>query len=77
VADALDRPNAAKSATALLDLIGQVTCSAGFRGCHFINAAAEYPDPGHPVRGAVAEHREWFQSTVTRLAVKPSPQVIR
>jgi hypothetical protein len=43
VADALDRPNAAKSATALLDLIGQVTCSAGFRGCHFINAAAEYP----------------------------------
>jgi len=68
VADALDRPKAATSAAALLDLIGQVTCSAGFRGCHFINASAEYPDAGHPVRGAVAEHREWFQETVTRLA---------
>ena len=57
-----------QSAAALLELIGQVTCSAGFRGCHFINASAEYPDPADPVRVAVAEHRAWFQETVTRLA---------
>jgi AcrR family transcriptional regulator len=31
----------------------------GFRGCPFINAAAEYPDPRHPVRGLVAAHRDW------------------
>jgi AcrR family transcriptional regulator len=70
VADAVDKPSPQQSAAALLDLIGQVTCSAGFRGCHFINASAEYPDAGHPVRGAVAEHRAWFQETVTRLAAQ-------
>jgi AcrR family transcriptional regulator len=68
VAQALDRPDPRRAAAALLDLIGQVTCSAGFRGCHFINASAEYPDPADPVRVAVAEHRAWFQDTVTRLA---------
>ena len=39
----------------------------GFRGCAFINAAAEYPDPDHPVRTAVFAHREWFQTTITGL----------
>ncbi|MFJ8024762.1 TetR family transcriptional regulator C-terminal domain-containing protein [Streptomyces sp. NPDC096311] len=65
---ALDQGTAQQAAAALLELIGQVTCSAGFRGCHFINASAEYPDPEDPVRVAVAEHRAWFQDTVTRLA---------
>ncbi|GAA4912375.1 TetR/AcrR family transcriptional regulator [Nonomuraea thailandensis] len=30
-----------------------------FRGCPFVNTAAEYPDPGHPVREAIAAHRRW------------------
>jgi AcrR family transcriptional regulator len=30
-----------------------------YRGCPFINTAAEYPDPAHPVRQAIDEHREW------------------
>ena len=68
VADALGRDSPQLAAAALLELIGQVTCSAGFRGCHFINASAEYPDPADPIRIAVAEHRAWFQDTVTRLA---------
>jgi AcrR family transcriptional regulator len=70
VADALDQADPKLSAAALLELIGQVTCSAGFRGCHFINASAEYPDPAVPVRVAVAEHRAWFQDTVTELAAQ-------
>ncbi|WP_252375132.1 MULTISPECIES: TetR/AcrR family transcriptional regulator [unclassified Nonomuraea] len=41
--------------------------SPGFRGCAFLNAAAEYPDPEHPVHKAVLAHREWFLSTVTDL----------
>jgi AcrR family transcriptional regulator len=39
----------------------------GFRGCAFLNAAAEYPDPAHPVHQAVLTHREWFLRTVTDL----------
>jgi AcrR family transcriptional regulator len=41
--------------------------SAGFRGCAFLNAAAEYPDRAHPVLKAVLEHREWFLRTTTDL----------
>ncbi|MFL6059907.1 MAG: TetR/AcrR family transcriptional regulator [Marmoricola sp.] len=36
----------------------------GFRGCAFLNAAAEYPDAEHPVRRAIAEHRGWFADLV-------------
>ncbi|ADJ45767.1 TetR family transcriptional regulator [Amycolatopsis mediterranei S699] len=41
--------------------------SPGFRGCAFLNAAAEYPDPAHPVHQAVLAHRQWFLETVTEL----------
>jgi AcrR family transcriptional regulator len=41
--------------------------SAGFRGCVFLNAAAEYPDPEHPVHRAVLAHRQWFLDTVTHV----------
>ncbi|MCG8928107.1 TetR/AcrR family transcriptional regulator [Lentzea sp. CC55] len=41
--------------------------SAGFRGCAFLNAAAEFPDPAHPVLRTVLEHREWFLRTITGL----------
>lgn len=41
--------------------------SPGFRGCAFLNAAAEYSDPDHPVHRAVLAHRQWFLETVTGL----------
>ncbi|MEW2163767.1 TetR/AcrR family transcriptional regulator [Streptomyces sp. NPDC007084] len=41
--------------------------SSGFRGCAFLNAVAEYPDPAHPVHRAVLAHRHWFLETVTEL----------
>ena len=37
------------------------------RGCPFINASAEYPDPASPVRRKVAAHRAWFRETLERL----------
>jgi AcrR family transcriptional regulator len=45
------------------EVIGTVTCQPGFRGCAFINAAAEYADPDSPVRAVVANHREWYRET--------------
>jgi AcrR family transcriptional regulator len=49
----------------------------GFRGCAFLNAAAEYPDPAHPVHQAVLVHRQWFLATITELFTetgKPDPE---
>jgi AcrR family transcriptional regulator len=39
----------------------------GFRGCAFLNAAAEYPDPDNPVHRMVLAHRDWFLTAVTAL----------
>ncbi|MEC3978383.1 TetR/AcrR family transcriptional regulator [Amycolatopsis sp. H20-H5] len=44
--------------------IGDEIRGPGFRGCPFINAAAEYPAPEHPVRRVVREHRTWFRGAV-------------
>ncbi|AGZ40894.1 TetR/AcrR family transcriptional regulator [Actinoplanes friuliensis] len=41
--------------------------SDGFRGCAFLNAAAEHHDPAHPVHRAVLAHRQWFLDTIHTL----------
>lgn len=65
---ALRDRNPRQALEALLDLIDQRTSAPGFRGCQFINAAAEYPDGAHPVHVAVSDHRAWFQKTATEIA---------
>ncbi|MFS8096856.1 TetR/AcrR family transcriptional regulator [Lentzea alba] len=52
---------------ALAQAIAQGIRSPEFRGCAFLNAAAEYPEPDHPVHQAVLAHRQWFADTVTEL----------
>jgi AcrR family transcriptional regulator len=52
---------------AIAESITEGIRSAHFRGCAFLNAVAEYPDPGHRVHQAVLAHREWFLHTVTDL----------
>lgn len=50
--------------------IGAASCSPGFRGCAFINAAAEYPDPEDPVRRAVDAHRSWMLDHFASIAAR-------
>ncbi|TAL46379.1 MAG: TetR/AcrR family transcriptional regulator [Salinibacterium sp.] len=38
-----------------------------FRGCPFINAAAEFPEADHPVRRVVTAHREWYVDALADL----------
>lgn len=56
------------------ELVGLVISALGddvahrhTRGCPFINAAAEYPDPASGVRQTVHTHREWFRSELEAL----------
>jgi AcrR family transcriptional regulator len=47
-----------------------------FRGCAFINAATEFPDPSHPLRTIVTAHRDWYAAFIAeqfRLAGHPLP----
>ncbi|WP_410575358.1 TetR/AcrR family transcriptional regulator [Amycolatopsis sp. cmx-4-61] len=41
-------------------VVGDATQGKDFRGCQFLNAAAEYPDPRHQVRQVIDDHRRWF-----------------
>ncbi|WP_181786351.1 TetR/AcrR family transcriptional regulator [Streptomyces phytophilus] len=52
---------------AVYDHIAEAGAGPGFRGCPFINAAAEYPDPDHPVRRAVGDYRRWFRGLMRDL----------
>jgi AcrR family transcriptional regulator len=54
----------------IMGAIGDELCGPGFRGCPFINAAAEFPDPDSVVHKAVTEHRSWFRSTVIDLLTR-------
>jgi AcrR family transcriptional regulator len=54
---------------AIFDNVGELGRDPGYRGCPFVNAAAEYPDPDHPVRQAIADHRRWFRELLRDLLV--------
>jgi AcrR family transcriptional regulator len=54
----------------IMQLITEDVRRGDFRGCAFLNAAAEYPDPAHPVRAAVEEHHAWFFQAIRDQAVK-------
>ncbi|TPW71501.1 TetR/AcrR family transcriptional regulator [Schumannella sp. 10F1B-5-1] len=50
--------------------IGAASCRPGFRGCPFINAAAEFADADDPVRAAVEEHRRWTAEEFAAIATE-------
>lgn len=51
----------------IFERIAELGSVPEFRGCVFLNAAAEYPDPAHPVRRAVDDHRRWFHGLLAGL----------
>ncbi|MDT9594266.1 TetR/AcrR family transcriptional regulator [Nocardioides zeae] len=55
---------------AYAERIGTLSCVEGFRGCAFLNAAAEYADPTHPVRGVVQTHRAWLRGELADLLIE-------
>lgn len=78
VAGALELP-AGEAVTAVFAGLAEQACGPGFRGCPFINAAAEYPDARHPVRRAVDEHRAWYRHTLSELVTAaglPNPDLL-
>ncbi|RIQ18959.1 TetR/AcrR family transcriptional regulator [Jiangella rhizosphaerae] len=60
----------AGSLRALAAGIGSASCRPGFRGCAFINAAAEFPEPDDPVRVAVGAHRRWMLDRFADIAAE-------
>ncbi len=65
---------------AVFDRMGQIGALEDFRGCPFINTAAEYPDAAHPVRKAVDAYRDWFRGLMRDLldeAGVPGPDAER
>ena len=64
VAPATDKPTYADSGVhALADFVASQIKTPGFRGCAFLNAAAEYPDVENPIHQAILAHRTWFYET--------------
>ena len=52
---------------ALFELVEEWVRSKTFRGCPFLNAVSELPDPAHPAREAVRRHREWLHGLIRGL----------
>lgn len=46
--------------------LAEVT-APGFRGCPYVNAAAEHADPAHPARAVGADHRGWLLGEIESL----------
>lgn len=49
--------SAARRVGAVFERLGEAFAASGYRGCPFINAAAEYPGRDGPVAAAIAAHR--------------------
>jgi AcrR family transcriptional regulator len=53
---------------ALFDVLGDFIGQDGFKGCLFMHAAGEFPDAGHPILGACAEHQRSMRKFIYDLA---------
>jgi len=65
LAAALRNPTSPDSGVrAIAHYVARQIKTAGFRGCAFLNAAAEYPHADDPIRKAIQTHRRWYYETI-------------
>lgn len=55
---------------AVFDVLGEWMSGPDFHGCMFINAAAEYGDPGERIHAAAAEHKRQIYDWVRGLCAQ-------
>jgi AcrR family transcriptional regulator len=75
---ALPKQPPRKMISAIMGRISEAVTAGGWRGCPFLNAAAEYPDPASPVRQAINARRIWYHDTLKNLLEEdddPAPSV--
>ncbi|HET7305017.1 MAG TPA: TetR/AcrR family transcriptional regulator [Segeticoccus sp.] len=53
---------------AVFDWLADWHAEHGWRGCAFLNVAAEIPDPTHPSRAVITDHKHWLRDMFTELA---------
>lgn len=67
-----------KRLAAILGRISTAAVAGDYRGCPFLNAAAEYADPASPVRRAIEARRAWYHGVLREQLVAdgdPAPEV--
>ena len=75
---ALPKQSPRKMIAAIMGRISGAVVAGGWRGCPFLNAAAEYPDPTSLVRRAIDARRVWYHDSLRDLLAAdgdPSPSV--
>lgn len=65
----LPRASSRETVLAIFEIVEEMGREPDYRGCPFVNAAAEYPDSAHPVRRAIADHRRWFRGVLRDILV--------
>ena len=64
---ALPKQRPRKMIAAILGRISDAAVAGDYRGCPFLSAAAEYPDPASPVRQAIDARRAWYHGVLRQL----------
>lgn len=75
---AIPRQSPRKMIAAMLERISAAVVTGDYRGCPFLNAAAEYHDPKSPVRQAIHARRNWHHGVLRKLLAAdgdPAPSV--
>lgn len=75
---ALPKQSPRKMIFAVMERISEAVIVGGWRGCPFLNAAAEYPDPTSRVRQIIDARRVWYHDSLRNLLAQdgdPTPAV--